>query len=100
MSGEELSHKVVQHITQRLTEWGFSNHHVEEYGRERVVIVEFKEDFALYISVACEGEECSVDYAIGDENFTIRPEYVNDLPSVVELLRRINDEVMKLLAQK
>ncbi|MCG2869941.1 MAG: hypothetical protein L7H10_04215 [Vulcanisaeta sp.] len=100
MSGEELSYKVVQHITQRLTEWGFSNHHVEEYGRERVVIVEFKEDFALYISVACEGEECSVDYAIGDENFTIRPEYVNDLPSVVELLRRINDEVMKLLAQK
>ncbi len=95
-----MSHKVVQHITQRLTEWGFSNHHVEEYGRERVVIVEFKEDFALYISVACEGEECSVDYAIGDENFTIRPEYVNDLPSVVELLRRINDEVMKLLAQK
>jgi len=95
-----LSYKVVQHITQRLTEWGFSNHHVEEYGRERVVIVEFKEDFALYISVACEGEECSVDYAIGDENFTIRPEYVNDLPSVVELLRRINDEVMKLLAQK
>jgi hypothetical protein len=73
---------------------------VEEYGRERVVIVEFKEDFALYISVACEGEECSVDYAIGDENFTIRPEYVNDLPSVVELLRRINDEVMKLLVQK
>ncbi len=95
-----MSYKVVQHITQRLTEWGFSNHHVEEYGRERVVIVEFKEDFALYISVACEGEECSVDYAIGDENFTIRPEYVNDLPSVVELLRRINDEVMKLLAQK
>lgn len=95
-----MSHKVVQHITQRLTEWGFSNHHVEEYGRERVVIVEFREDFALYISVACEGEECSVDYAIGDENFTIRPEYVNDLPSVVELLRRINDEVMKLLAQK
>ncbi|MFP3216894.1 MAG: hypothetical protein RXP99_06345 [Vulcanisaeta sp.] len=100
MSGEELSYRVVQHITQRLTEWGFSNHHVEEYGRERVVIVEFREDFALYISVACEGEECSVDYAIGDENFTIRPEYVNDLPSVVELLRRINDEVMKLLAQK
>ena len=95
-----MSDRVVQHITQRLTEWGFSNHHVEEYGRERVVIVEFKEDFALYISVACEGEECSVDYAIGDENFTIRPEYVNDLPSVVELLRRINDEVMKLLAQK
>ncbi len=95
-----MSYKVVQHITQRLTEWGFSNHHVEEYGRERVVIVEFREDFALYISVACEGEECSVDYAIGDENFTIRPEYVNDLPSVVELLRRINDEVMKLLAQK
>lgn len=99
MSNQNLTDKVIQQVTQRLIEWGFTNHHTEEYGREKVLIIEFKEDLALYVSVTCEGNECSVDYAIGDENFTIRPEHVNELPSVIELLRKVNDEIMRVLRQ-
>jgi len=55
MSNQNLTDKVIQQVTQRLIEWGFTNHHTEEYGREKVLIIEFKEDLALYVSVAARG---------------------------------------------
>ncbi len=87
--------EIVSQITRKLEEWGITNYHIEEYESEKIVIVEFSEDFALYISVACIGNECSVDYGIGDDNLAIRPEHVDKLPQVVDLIRRINDEIVK-----
>ncbi len=67
---------------------------VEEYGREKVVILELGEDFGIYVSVVC-NNECDIEYAIGDENFTFRPGSINLLRRAVEIIERINDEVTK-----
>ncbi len=67
---------------------------VEEYGRERVVILELSEDFSIYVSIVCNGE-CDIEYAIGDENFTFRPGSIDLLRRAVEIIERINNEVAK-----
>jgi hypothetical protein len=66
---------------------------VEGYGDERVVVVDLGEDFSVYISILCRGGECDVEYAIGDENFIIRPERVDLLGRAVDIITRVNSKL-------
>ncbi len=65
---------------------------VEEYGRERVVILELGEDFGIYVSVIC-NNDCDVEYAIGDENFTFRPNQLDLVKRAVEIIEKLNTEL-------
>ena len=65
---------------------------VEEYGRERVVILELGEDFGIYVSVVCDND-CDIEYAIGDENFTIKPSQLGLLKRAVDIIDRLNREL-------
>ncbi|MGC8607777.1 MAG: hypothetical protein ACP5GZ_01895 [Vulcanisaeta sp.] len=67
---------------------------VEEYGRERVVILEIGEDFSIYVSIVC-NSECDIEYAIGDENFTFKSSSIELLRRAVEIIERINNETTR-----
>ena len=67
---------------------------VEEYGRERVIILELGEDFGIYVSVVC-NNDCDVEYAIGDENFTFKPSQLDLLKRAVDIIDRLNKELGK-----
>ncbi len=66
---------------------------VEEYGRERVVILELGEGFGVYVSVVCD-DECDIEYAVGDENFTFKPGNVEQLRRAVEIIEKLNRELI------
>ena len=65
---------------------------VEEYGRERIIILELGEDFSIYVSVVC-NNDCDVEYAIGDENFTFRPSQLDLLKRAVDIIDKLNREL-------
>ncbi len=67
---------------------------VDEYGREKIVILNLTEDFSIYVSVVC-SNECNIEYAIGDENFTFKPGQLDLLKRSVEIIERINNEFIK-----
>ncbi|BDR93368.1 hypothetical protein [Vulcanisaeta souniana] len=67
---------------------------VDEYGREKIVILNLAEDFSIYVSVVC-NNECDVEYAIGDDNFIFKPKQLDFLKRSVEIIESINNEIIK-----
>ncbi|WP_069806611.1 hypothetical protein [Vulcanisaeta thermophila] len=84
------SDEVVNKIINFIKGLGLGEVSVEEYGRERVIIIGIAEDLSIYVSVVCNGE-CDVEYALGDENFTIRPEHVGRLRDAVDVIMKLNE---------
>ncbi len=70
------------------------NARTENYHGETIIILELSEDFSIYVSVICDNE-CDVEYAIGDENFTFRPNHVGQLKKALEIIERLNNELTK-----
>ncbi|WP_243671122.1 hypothetical protein [Vulcanisaeta sp. JCM 16161] len=67
---------------------------IEEYGREKVVILELSEDFGIYVSVVC-NNECDIEYAVGDENFTFKPSNIEQLRRAVAIIEKLNENLTK-----
>ena len=65
---------------------------VEEYGRERIIILELGEDFGVYVSVVC-NNDCDIEYAIGDENFTFKSSQLDLIRRAVDIIDRLNREL-------
>ncbi len=69
---------------------------VEDYGPEKLLIVKLTEDLSVFVSILCEGTECNVEYAVGDENFTIMPKYLDLMDKALEVMRIINNALIKM----
>ncbi|ABW01198.1 hypothetical protein [Caldivirga maquilingensis] len=69
---------------------------VEDYGSEKLIMVKLTEDFSVFISILCEDTECNVEYAVGDENFTIMPKDLDLIDKAVEVMRIINSALIKM----
>lgn len=85
--------EVVSRLIELLRKWGQVD--VEDYGDEKVVIVGLSEDFSVYVSIVCSGGECSVEYAIGDDNFAITPTNIVLLDKAVAIIKEVNEELAK-----
>lgn len=79
-------------ITKLLEELGLK-FRVEDYEGEKIIIVELSENFGVYISILCADDECDIEYAVGDDNFTIRPESINLLRKAVDIIAKVNERV-------
>ncbi|WP_291766636.1 hypothetical protein [Caldivirga sp. UBA161] len=69
---------------------------VEDYGPEKLLVVKLTEDLSVFASILCEGTECNVEYAVGDENFTIMPKALGLMDKALEVMRIINNALMKM----
>ncbi|MGC8570106.1 hypothetical protein [Caldivirga sp.] len=69
---------------------------VEDYGLEKLLIVKLTEDLSVFTSILCEDTDCTVEYAVGDENFTILPKYLDLMDKAVEIMRVINNNLVKM----
>jgi hypothetical protein len=85
---------VVNKLMNELKDYGQVE--VEDYGSEKVILVRLAEDLSVYVSILCEDNECSVEYAVGDDNFAIMPRHLNLMDKAVSIMKKVNEELVKM----